>query len=217
MYKYSITTLKKLQDWIKYVKVKILTVNFYLILVFFSMYIWIIYIIGIIALPILVIVFYIANVALANILFAPWVPTRRRDLARIFNLIKIKPGDTFYDLGCGEGMMVFYAAKNYSARAIGLEINPVLYLICLIKKLFIKNPSAYFKLKSLFREDLSQADFVYFFAIPNKSMIRLKNKLEKELKPGTMVISYTFRVPGWEPIIIDKPQDKDLSVYVYKI
>ena len=64
----------------------------------------------------------LSTVAVAGVSFAPWVPTKKSDFARIFQLANLKAGETFYDLGCGNGQLVIYAVKNFQAKAIGLEI-----------------------------------------------------------------------------------------------
>ena len=46
---------------------------------------------------------------------------------------------------------------------------------------------------------------------------KLKYKLEKELKPGTRVISYAFPIEGWQPKLISKPKPTEVTIYLYKI
>ncbi|MFH1582800.1 MAG: class I SAM-dependent methyltransferase, partial [Candidatus Falkowbacteria bacterium] len=55
--------------------------------------------------------------------FAPWVPSRSRDLKRTFKLADLRPGQIFYDLGCGNGKVAIYAANNFKVKAVGLEIS----------------------------------------------------------------------------------------------
>lgn len=157
----------------------------------------------------------ILSVALAGLSFAPWVPAWKKDLPRIFKLAELKPGQIFYDLGCGNGQVVLSANKNFKAKAIGLEISLPMYLVCKIRQLFNWNRNLIFKLKNLYKEDLSQADVVYFFGMPDK-VEKLRAKLEKELKPGSRVISYVFPVVGWQEIAKDKPNPKDIAIYLYQ-
>lgn len=147
--------------------------------------------------------------------FAPWVPSRNRDLARIFKLADLKEGQIFYDLGCGNGKIVIYASDHYKAEAVGLEISLPLYLICRLRQVF--KPKAKFKFKNLFKEDLSSADAVYFFGIPKTVNGRLAVKLKQELKPGAKVISYSFKLNDWTPKITDKPTKNDLPIFLYEI
>jgi len=153
------------------------------------------------------------SVAIAGSSFAPWVPARKADLIRIFKLANLKPSETFYDLGCGNGRVVIYAAKNFQAKAIGLEIAFPLYLICKWRQIF--NPSAVFKYQNLFTEDLSRADVIYFFGTPQRINSKLKQKLEREARPGVRIISYVFPIDSWRPKQIDRPSKTELPIYLY--
>lgn len=147
--------------------------------------------------------------------FAPWVPCWRKDLKRIFKLADLQAGEVFYDLGCGSGQTVLYAARQFQARAIGVELALPLYLICQLKKLVTRTDNVQFKWKNLFSEDLTCADAVYFFGMPHSIAAKLKLKLEQELKPGARVISYVFPIHGWRPVLVDKPTPKDAAIYLY--
>jgi SAM-dependent methyltransferase len=165
---------------------------------------------------ILIIVFVlISSVAIAGFSFAPWVPAWGKNLPRIFKLAEIKPGEIFYDLGCGDGRVVVYANKNWQAKAIGLEISLPFFLICKIRQVFNRQRDLTFKLKNLYKEDLSRADVVYFFGMPDK-IEKLKVKLARELKPGARVISYVFPVTGWQVSVKDKPNPTDIPIYLYR-
>ncbi len=152
--------------------------------------------------------------------FAPWVPSRSRDLKRIFKLADLKPGQIFYDLGCGNGRIIIYAANNFKVKAIGLEISLIFYLICKVRQALNKQArqgDIEFKFKNLYKENLASADVVYFFGMPHVLNEKFCSKLKQELKPGTKIISYSFKLHNWEPKAIDKPSDKDLPVYLYVI
>ena len=164
----------------------------------------------------LFIVIVVISAAVAGFSFAPWVPAWKKDLPRIFKLAQLKRGEIFYDLGCGNGKVVLYANKYFNAKAVGLEISLPLYFVCKIRQLFNFNENLKFKYKNLYKENLSDADAVYLFGMPDK-MEKIRRKLEKELKPGSRVISYVFPVSGWEPVAIDKPKSQDISIYLYRI
>ena len=158
-----------------------------------------------------------ASLIFSALSFAPWVPSRSRDLARIFILAGLKEGQVFYDLGCGDGKLVVFAGNNYKVKAIGLEISLPFYLICLLRKAFNRRADINFKFKNLFKENLSSADVVYFFGMPETINKKLCAKLRQELKPGAKIISYSFSLIGWTPKVIDKPTKNDLSIYLYEI
>lgn len=53
--------------------------------------------------------------------------------------------------------------------------------------------------KNFWREDLSSATVITIFGFPNM-MERLEKKLQKELKPGSRVVSHAFKFPTWKPV-----------------
>lgn len=154
--------------------------------------------------------------AIASISFAPWVPTRKRDLQRIFQLANFKDGETFYELGCGDGTVIINAAKQFQVKAVGLEIALPLYIVSKLRQFFSKNKNVKIKFKNLFKEDLSQADIIFIFGMPKPLAGKLREKLQKELKPGARVISYVFPIAGLTPVKIDKPNEKEVAIYLYE-
>jgi SAM-dependent methyltransferase len=149
---------------------------------------------------------------------APWVPTRKKDLQRICELANLQTGENFYDLGCGDGRLVFYTAKNCQANSVGIELALPFYLYCQIRKWLDKNKNVQFKFKNLFYENLTNADVIFIFAAYSEKITdKLKTKLKTELKPGSRIISYVFPITGWNPKIVSKPTNKDLPIYLYTL
>jgi len=176
-----------------------------------------------IILPILSLVFILFiliccfNLIFSVLSFAPWVPSRSRDLERIFKLADLKPGQIFYELGCGNGRVSVYAANHFKVKVIGLEISLPFYLICKLRQFFNRSAKLEFKLKNLYHENLAPADVVYLFGIPKTLNEKFCLKLKQELRPGTKIISYSFKLHNWQPKITDKPTKKDLPVYLYEV
>lgn len=60
---------------------------------------------------------------------APYVPSRRRDLVRMFDeLYPITASDVVIDVGSGDGIILREASRR-GAKAVGYEINPILVAI----------------------------------------------------------------------------------------
>ncbi len=157
------------------------------------------------------------TLAITALSLAPWVPTKRKDLERIKKIANLKDGDVFYDLGCGDGRVTSYISKNPKITTVGIELAIPFYFICKLRELFNTEGNLNFKLKSLFQEDLSDANIVYIFAANSKKMSgKLVEKLERELKPGTKVISYAFPIKEWSPKKIDQTNKKDIAIYLYE-
>lgn len=60
---------------------------------------------------------------------APYVPSHRRDVKKLFDeAVHLKPDDLVVDFGSGDGLVLREVARR-GARAVGLEIHPVLAII----------------------------------------------------------------------------------------
>jgi ribosomal protein L11 methylase PrmA len=127
---------------------------------------------------------------------APWVPTSMVTVHQMMELADIQPDETIYDLGCGDGRIIVTAAQKYHARAVGIELDPLRWLWCqvLITLLGLRD-RVEVRLGDFFRQDLSQADVVACYLLPDTNK-KLQKKLLQELKPGTRVVSNTFLFPG---------------------
>ncbi len=149
---------------------------------------------------------------------APYIPTPEAIVDRMLDAAHIKPGETVYDLGSGDGRVVIRAAQKYGAKAVGVEIRPDLcrQAQARIKALGLEDRVTMVEGSAL-RVDLSPADVVtmYFLTTSNE---RLKPNLE-HLKPGSRVISNEFPVKGWKPteVLHVKTGSMDHSIYVYLI
>src|SRR5271165_2485473 len=58
---------------------------------------------------------------------APSFPTPQEVVERMLTLAQVQPGETVYDLGCGDGRIVITAAQKFKARAVGIEIRRDVY------------------------------------------------------------------------------------------
>jgi len=142
---------------------------------------------------------FLGSFAYAGVLAAPWFPTWLRDIERFLKLAEIKPGQKFYDLGCGDGKLVFAAAGS-GAEAVGLEISLLPYLLAKSRSFYVSNSKI--KFSNFWKADLSDAEVVYIFLTP-KVNPKAKEKLEHELKKGAKVIAYTWPIEGWQLTKID--------------
>lgn len=160
-----------------------------------------------------IIVILMIPVLRASLSLAPYVPVRKKDVSRIVKLAKLKPGMQWFELGSGDGRVTIEAAKS-GATAIGIEIIPELVWFArhYAKKAGV---AAKFVNRDVFTVGLGSADVVYTFSMPDKINGKFKEKLERELKDGAVVISSAFTINGWTPEEVDKPTPQDLAVYRY--
>lgn len=140
--------------------------------------------------------------------WAPWWRTSRSTAIRICKLANIKKDDLIYDLGSGDGTALIVAAKQFGARGVGIEIEPTRALISriIIKKNNLEE-SIKIKRKNFFLVDLSNADVVFLYLVP-KTLEKLIPKFKKELKKGTRIVSYRYKM---NLNLVDK--DEDIFLY----
>jgi SAM-dependent methyltransferase len=157
-------------------------------------------------------VIYLTFYIIAFLSGAPFVPSANRTAEAMIELSGIKKGMKIYDLGSGNGKLLFLAAAK-GAGATGYEINPVLALYSSMRTLI----SPYRKqvrtvCKNFWNADISGADVIFVYLLPWR-MERLAAKLKKEAHPGTLIVSNSFIFPEWKIL----RQDFKNHVYVFRI
>lgn len=154
---------------------------------------------------------YISYLCIAFIVGAPFVPSASPVAAKMVELARIKNRARVYDLGSGDGRILLLAAQR-GAHATGLEINPWLVLYTNLRFGFKKHPgTVWARWRNFWRADYRDADIVFVYLLP-WHMNKLADKLKRELKPGALVVTNSFIMPGWKQV----RQDASLHVYVYK-
>jgi len=121
-----------------------------------------------------------------------FVPTPADVVTAMLKLANVSAKDVVYDLGCGDGMIVTAAAKEFGAHAVGIDINPVrvkeanerVQKAGVTDKVKILN-------EDLFEANISQATVITLYLLQTLNQ-KLIPKLNKELKPGTRIVSQTF-------------------------
>ena len=97
----------------------------------------------------------------------PFVTTPPRVVSEMLRLADVSPGDIVYDLGSGDGRIVIAAARDYGARAVGVEIDPKL-----VQESERNAESAgvssrvRFIQQDLFQVDMGEATVVTLFLLP---------------------------------------------------
>jgi hypothetical protein len=143
---------------------------------------------------------------------AIFFPTTRRNVEVMLDMASLRQGARIADLGSGDGRILIACARR-GMRAEGYEINPILVFRSrwAIQKAGFRN-FAVVHWKSFWRADLAPFDAIFVYGIPY-IMDGLRNKLERELRPGAKIVSNVFPFPGWEPV---EKQEKE-KIYLYKI
>ena len=126
---------------------------------------------------------------------AIYVPTDKKTVQDIINILDIRPGMKIADLGSGDGRIVVALAQA-GAVATGFENNPVLFVWSWLKAKKPGQGRAQIRFQSFWHQDLGEFDAIVVFGMTH-IMERLSKKLQKELKPGGVVVSNIFELPNW--------------------
>jgi hypothetical protein len=117
---------------------------------------------------------------------APYVPSHKKDVKRVFDHFGLNSSDTLIDIGSGDGV-VLRMASSYAAKSIGYEINPVLVVIS--RLLSLGDTKVTILLQNAWTANLPQSTtIVYAFAVnrDEKKLVSLLqrevNRLQKPLK-----------------------------------
>jgi len=159
----------------------------------------------------------------AHVLYiAPYVPSPPQVVQRMLSLAELRAGEVFFDLGAGDGRAVIMAAKDFGARAVGVELREDLakralstvYEQSLQDRITIVN-------SDMFHVDLTSADVVFLY-LTTSANEKIRPKLETELKKGVRIISHDYEVVGWKPLKVENYCENQTlgypshTLYLYK-
>lgn len=150
---------------------------------------------------------------------APYVTSPQPIVEKMLEMARLKSGETLYDLGCGDGRILFSAARNYGARAYGVELSPTL-----VKRAqqMVDSQGLQDQVKvtqgDMMQVDVSSANVVALYLMTDANE-QLRPKLERELKPGARVVSLEFKIKGWKPARVEKVEAHrhPYTIYLYEI
>ncbi|HKY01704.1 MAG TPA: class I SAM-dependent methyltransferase [Burkholderiales bacterium] len=127
-----------------------------------------------------------------------WVPTPDALVTEMLRMAKIGSNDYVMDLGSGDGRIAIAAAKDFGARATGIEYNPELVTLsnANARKAGVADKVKFIK-ADLFETDFSKADVITMYLLP-KINLELRPKL-LALRPGVRVVSHAFNMDDWKP------------------
>lgn len=165
-----------------------------------------------IAVPILVVV--LGTFAVPGLMLAPWVPTKRKDYARIAALLELGPEDRLVEFGCGAGGLLTYLARTTEATLLGIELSPVPWLAARLRAWRVGSPKLRIRFGDAFVFSLTDSSAAYVFAVPDR-MPALKEKFA-ELPLHARVVSYVFPIDGWVSDAEDAPPGR-MPIYRYRV
>lgn len=150
---------------------------------------------------------------------APYVNSPGPVVERMLELAHLKPGETLFDLGSGDGRVLITAATKFNAKAVGVELSENL-----VKKSQqrIKAEGLEDKISvvhaNMLDADISKADVVVLYLLRDSNDL-VRPKLEASLRPGTRVVSHDYEIRGWKPVLVEGAEafKRTHKIYVYEM
>ncbi|WP_448583038.1 class I SAM-dependent methyltransferase [Thermaurantiacus sp.] len=127
-----------------------------------------------------------------------WVPTPESLVKALLTAAKVTRNDYVVDLGSGDGRFPIAAARDFGARAHGIDYNGD--MVALARRNADRagvRTKVTFQRGDIFESDFSSASVVTLYLLPNLNL-KLRPKI-LTMKPGTRVVSHAFDMGDWEP------------------
>jgi hypothetical protein len=146
----------------------------------------------------------------------PYFPSRNEVIPALLDHISESENVQVIDIGCGfAGVLLEMAKKRPSAQFWGIEIAPLPYLISWVRSYFSGR-----SVRILFGDysnlDFSKYDLVFAYLSP-AAMPVLWSIVQKQMRPGTCLLSYEFVIPDIEPTAIINIGEKKHNLYLWRI
>lgn len=134
----------------------------------------------------------------------PFVPTPPDVVDRMLEMAQVKSGDVIYDLGSGDGRIIIRAAKRYGVKGVGIEIDAGLVQKARDNAFKEKvDQLVEFRMQDALTVDVSPATVVTLYMLPEFNA-KLRPIFDKQLKPGSRVVSHDYEIEGWVPDKIER-------------
>jgi len=134
----------------------------------------------------------------------PFVRSTPEVIDRMLELAQVKSGDVVYDIGSGDGAIIIRAAKKYGVKGVGIEIDQDLVLKAQNNAFREKvEHLVEFRVQDAFTADVSPATVVTLYMLPDFNA-KLRPMLDRQLKPGSRVVSHDYPIEGWVPDKVER-------------
>lgn len=134
-----------------------------------------------------------------------WVPTPNDLVVKMLETAKVNANDLVYDLGAGDGKIPIQAARQFGARAVGIEFNPDMANLARQNAQRAQvSDKVTIVTGDIFEEDFSNATVVTLYLLTTLNL-KLKPTI-LNMKPGTRVVSNSFMMGSWEPDEVINPE-----------
>ena len=128
----------------------------------------------------------------------PYVPTPKSVARAMVDLARLQGSEKVFDIGAGNGRVLIEAKRKHpSIEATGIELAPTVWLLGRLTILLSGLRVRLIRGNGL-AHDLSGADTIFLYLSPSL-MATLEQKFDRELRPGTVVVSHAFSFPRRQP------------------
>jgi precorrin-6B methylase 2 len=143
----------------------------------------------------------------------PPFPTNRDRIHRALQLVNLQPGEILYDLGAGDGRVLLIAARDFGAKAVGIEIGPIQCMLTWLR-ITASRFSSQIQIRwgNFYQANLRDADVVFVYAT-SKEVLKLAPHLAAQMKQSARLVSIAADFGDWEPALVD---ERDL-IFIYEM
>jgi hypothetical protein len=132
----------------------------------------------------------------------PFVRTPKKVLPYIDKGLEIVDGSVVYDLGSGDGRILFYLKDKYpNVEFVGIEKKIFPFMLASMRNFFRKTigiSTIRLVRKNFFDHDLNDATHLVMYIYPN-DMDDILTKFDNEIKKGTKMVSVSFKFTNKPP------------------
>lgn len=143
----------------------------------------------------------------------PPVPTKPERIRKALKLANLQPNETLYDLGAGDGRVLLIAARDFGAKAVGIEVGPIQCAL-----IWLRATASGFGMQievrweNYYQVKLKDADVVFVYAT-SQEVMKLAPHLNLEMKRGSRLVSIAADFSEWEPSTFDRQS----LIFVYEM
>lgn len=146
------------------------------------------------------------------------MPSSRKSRKKIQEILNLAGVACVVDLGAGWGNLAFSIASVMpEAELMAYELSPFPWLMMKVRNKLFGPRNVTVQRRDFRKVSLEGTDAVVCY-LYSELLEKIRPKLERELAPGTLVVSNVFDIPGWHPEAVHKLYDSQCpQIYVYRV
>jgi len=151
----------------------------------------------------------------------PHVPTPEDIIPTMLSFASVKPGEVVFDLGSGDARIVIVAARDFHAKAVGVETRKRLVRASRqkIRELGLSKQAS-ITCRNFKKVSLRKVDVLCTY-LSSYTLNLLTPKFNRELKAGVRVVNFDYAIPDWkatkEVEVVPHGWKKPHSIYLYVV